>query len=195
MQSWPVDEWRRRGLFLEATFTPLPFGAHWLPGIGHEFKSRIEQIGKLAVIGVHLVDRSSGRVRLRAGTMRLGYNLTPADADTLGFGIARAAEILFAAGAREVYPQVSGVPSIGPGEQQRFEAGLKPSSLRLEAFHPMGTAALGVVTDVDGQLRALPGAYVADGSLLPTALGVNPMLTIVAMARRVARGLADQLAA
>jgi choline dehydrogenase-like flavoprotein len=54
---------------------------------------------------------------------------------------------------------------------------------------------LGVVTDVDGQLRALPGAYVADGSLLPTALGVNPMLTIVAMARRVARGLADQLAA
>jgi cholesterol oxidase len=58
----------------------------------------------------------------------------------------------------------------------------------------MGTAALGVVTDVAGQVRALPGTYVADGSLLPTALGVNPMLTIIAMARRIARGLADQLA-
>jgi hypothetical protein len=40
---------------------------------------------------------------------------------------------------------------------------------------------------------ARPGAYVADGSLLPRALGVNPMITIIAMARRVARGLADQL--
>jgi choline dehydrogenase-like flavoprotein len=194
MQSWHVDEWRRRGLFLEATFTPLPFGAHWLPGVGRDFKSRVEQVGKLAVIGVHLADRSSGRVRLRGGAARLGYKLTSADADTLGFGIARAADILFAAGAREVYPQIAGVSAIGPGEQRRLESGVKPASLRLEAFHPMGTAAMGVVTDADGQLQALPGAYVADGSVLPTALGVNPMVTIIAMARRVARGLGDQLA-
>jgi choline dehydrogenase-like flavoprotein len=40
---------------------------------------------------------------------------------------------------------------------------------------------------------ALPGAYVADASVLPTALGANPMLTIMASARRIARGVADQL--
>ena len=34
MQSWAVDEWRDRGLYLEATFTPLSFGAHWLHGAG-----------------------------------------------------------------------------------------------------------------------------------------------------------------
>jgi choline dehydrogenase-like flavoprotein len=194
MQSWHVDEWRPRGVFLEATFTPLPFGAHWLPGVGHEFKNRVAEIAKLAVIGVHLVDESSGRVRLRGGAARLGYRLTGADAERLGFGIARASEILFAAGAREVYPQVAGVTSIAPGEQRRLESGIKPAQLRLEAFHPMGTAAMGVVTNTNGELRDLPGAYVADGSLLPTALGVNPMITIIAMARRVARGLADQLA-
>jgi choline dehydrogenase-like flavoprotein len=194
MQSWHVDEWRSRGVFLEATFTPLPFGAHWLPGVGAEFKQRVAEIGRLAVIGVHLVDRSSGRVRLRGGAARLSYKLTRADADTLGFGIARAADILFAAGAREVFPQVAGAASIRPGGQSQFESGIAPPRLRLEAFHPMGTAAIGVATDSDGQLRDLPGAYVADGSLLPTALGVNPMLTIIAMARRVARGVADQLA-
>ncbi|HEX6714216.1 MAG TPA: FAD-dependent oxidoreductase [Thermoleophilaceae bacterium] len=194
MQSWHVDEWRRRGLFLEATFTPLPFGAHWLPGVGSEFKRRVEDIGRLAVIGVHLADSSSGRVRLRGGAARLGYKLTGSDAQTLGYGIARAAEILFAAGAREVYPQVAGVSSIRPGEQTRLESGVTPARLRLEAFHPMGTAAIGVVTDSSGELRDLPGAYVADGSLLPTALGVNPMVTIIAMARRIARGVADQLA-
>jgi choline dehydrogenase-like flavoprotein len=193
MQSWHVDEWRARGVFLEATFTPLPFGAHWLPGVGQEFQERVAQIGRLAVIGVHLMDDSSGRVRLRGGNTRLGYRLTTADAQKLGFGIARASDILFAAGARRVYPQIAGVDSIGAGEQSQFETGLKPPRLRLEAFHPMGTAAIGRATDLTGQLHDLPGAYVADGSLLPTALGVNPMLTIIAMARRVARGLAEDL--
>jgi long-chain-alcohol oxidase len=173
MQSWHVDEWRQRGLFLEATFTPLPFGAHWLPGVGAAFKERVADIGKLAVIGVHLADASAGRVRIRSGAARLGYRLTAEDAATLGFGIARAADILFAAGACEVYPQVAGTPSIGPGEQGRLEAGMKPARLRLEAFHPMGTAAMGSVTDASGELRELPGAYVADGSLLPTAPGVS----------------------
>jgi choline dehydrogenase-like flavoprotein len=190
MQSWHVDEWRRRGVFLEATFTPLPFGAHWLPGIGPEFERNVADLSHIAVIGVHLTDTSAGRVRLRGGGARLSYRLTREDASRLGFGIARAAEILFAAGAREVYPQVAGVGPIRPGGQSALEARIKPAQLRLEAFHPMGTAAIGVVTDEDGQLRDLPGAYVADGSLLPTALGVNPMLTIIAMARRIARGLA-----
>jgi choline dehydrogenase-like flavoprotein len=194
MQSWHVDEWRSRGLFLEATFTPLPFGAHWLPGIGTAFKDRVADIAKLAVVGVHLADTSEGRVRLRGGAARLGYRLTGADAERLGFGIARASELLFAAGAREVYPQVAGVASLRPDEQRALEGGVKPARLRLEAFHPMGTVAIGSATTASGELAELPGAYVADGSLLPTALGVNPMVTIVAMARRVARGVADQLA-
>jgi choline dehydrogenase-like flavoprotein len=217
MQSWHVDEWRSRGVFLEATFTPLPFGAHWLPGVGHAFQERLEQIGRLAVIGVHLVDESSGRVRpgrtkpQRGGGIesprrsdsspgsgaRLGYRLTAADAGKLGFGIARAADILFAAGAREVFPQVAGVEVLRPGDQSRLENGLRPAQLRLEAFHPMGTARIGgdggSVVRPDGQLHGLPGLYVADGSLLPTALGVNPMITILAVARRVARHLADHL--
>jgi choline dehydrogenase-like flavoprotein len=146
------------------------------------------------LIGAHLADESSGRVRLRCAAARLGYRLTGPDAAKLGYGIARASEILFAAGAREVYPQVAGIGSIRPGEQSRLETGIAPPRLRLEAFHPMGTAAMGTVTDTNGELRGLPGAYVADGSLLPTALGVNPMVTIIAMARRVARGVADRLA-
>lgn len=193
MQSWHVDEWRARGVFLEATFTPLPFGAHWLPGVGTTFEQRVADLSKLAVLGVHLVDSSSGRVRIRGGATRLGYKLSREDAAKLGFGIARAADILFAAGAREVYPQVAGASVIGPGGQAGFEDGLRPSRLRLEAFHPMGTAALGTAVDLSGQLRALPGVYVTDGSLLPTALGVNPMLTIIAVARHIARHLAGTL--
>ena len=89
MQSWYVDEWNDRGLFLEATFTPLAFGAHWLPGWGADFKERIARYDQIAVIGVHMSDRSSvGRVRMigarRArggGRSRISYKLSKDDAE------------------------------------------------------------------------------------------------------------------
>ena len=201
MQSWRVDEWLDRGLFLEATFTPVALGSQWLRGAGPAFKERIEHYGELAIIGVHLADRSEGRVRVdRRGRTRLSYRLTRDDAQTLRFGIARAAQIHFAAGAAEAYPQVGALGALKPGQEGAVENGLfSPAALRLEAFHPMGTARMGSnprrsVVDPSGQSHDVPGLYVSDASVLPTALGANPMLTIMACARHIARGLADKLA-
>jgi choline dehydrogenase-like flavoprotein len=202
MQSYYVDEWFDRGLLLEATFTPLAFGAQWLPGVGREHQARMLAYDRIGSTGVHLSDHSSGRVRLAGdGTLRLSYRLTGDEARTLTYGIARAAEIFFAAGAREVYPQVSGSPVIRPGGVAAFESSPpRPSELRLEAFHPMGTAAMGSeesgrVTTPEGAVRGAEGLYVADASLLPTSLGVNPMMTVIACASRIAGRLADTLAA
>jgi long-chain-alcohol oxidase len=62
----------------------------------------------------------------------------------------------------------------------------------------MGTIRMGAdpashPADPRGRVRAdsrgsiVPGLYVADSSTFPTALGVNPMVTVMAMARRVSR--------
>jgi choline dehydrogenase-like flavoprotein len=197
MQSWAVDEWNDRGLFLEATFTPLSFGAHWLRGAGAAYMKRLEDFGRVAVIGVHLSDRSEGRVSANG---RIRYRLTDDDAAALRFGIARAADVHFAAGAREVYPQVGRVAVLRPGEptplveQGRFH----PGELRLEAFHPMGTTRMGrdpgtSVVGPSGETHDVSGLYVADSGLFPTSLRVNPMITIMAVARRIAAGIADQV--
>jgi choline dehydrogenase-like flavoprotein len=199
MQSWHVGEWHEQGLFLEATFTPFAFGAHWLPGTGEEYKRRLERYGDLAIIGVHLSDRSEGRLRVRGGALRIGYRLTDDDAARLRFGIARAADIHFAAGAREVYPQLGALAVLASGEQGRLEGGrFRPADLRLEAFHPMGTLRMGsdpshTVVAPTGETHDVPGLYVADASLFPTSLRVNPMLTVMACARRIARDLAARL--
>jgi choline dehydrogenase-like flavoprotein len=199
MQSWHVGEWQEQGLFLEATFTPFAFGAHWLPGAGAEFKRRVERYADLAIIGVHLSDRSEGRLRVRGGALRIGYRLTGEDAARLRFGIARAAEIHFAAGAREVYPQIGPLATLQPGGQKHIEDGrFKPSDLRLEAFHPMGTVRMGSdpsrsVVSPSGETHDVPGLYVADASLFPTSLRVNPMLTVMACARRIAQEMAHRL--
>jgi choline dehydrogenase-like flavoprotein len=203
MQSWYVDEWHDRGLFLEATFTPLAFGSPWLPGSGEAFAARVERYGNVGIIGVHMSDRTSrGRVRVtRAGRPRITYALGKPDAAAIGFGIARAAEIHFAAGAREAYPQLAGLTSLPATDGARAidTRETRPRDLRLEAFHPMGTARMGAdprraVVAPSGQFHGVPGLYVADASIFPTSLRVNPMITIMACARRIAGGLAERLA-
>ncbi|HEY7890936.1 MAG TPA: GMC family oxidoreductase [Solirubrobacteraceae bacterium] len=199
MQSWAVEEFSERGLFFEATATPLAFGAQGLPGTGAELQRRIADYGHVAVIGVHLSERSQGRVRLRGEHASVTYRLGRADARTLRFGIARAAEIHFAAGASEVYPQLGRIARLAPGEAPRIERGAaRASQLRLEAFHPMGTARMGAdrrscVVAPSGESHDVPGLYVADASLFPTSLKVNPMLTIMVCARQIAAGLAERL--
>ena len=202
MQSWLVDEWLDQGLFLEATFTPLAFGAHWLRGAGEPYKERLERYGQLGIIGVHLSESSTGRVRVVGRRARITHRLDEADAAALRFGIARAAEIHFAAGAREVFPQLGPLASLPAGsDPSDIEHGrFRPGDLRLEAFHPMGTARMGddprwSVVAPTGEAHDLPGLYVADAAVLPTSPRVNPMLSIMACARRIAAGLADRLSA
>jgi len=200
MQSYYVDQWQSEGILLEATFTPLSFGAQWLPGAGAAFTDRIAHFDHIASIGVHLHDHSEGRVGLRSnGSLRLSYRLLDEEARRIQFGIARAAEVHFAAGATEVYPNVGPVPVIKRGELEAFESlRLRPADLRLEAFHPMSTARLGAdpdtsVVDPSGAVRGVSGLHVADGSLLPTSVGVNPMMTIIACATHVARDVAGSM--
>jgi choline dehydrogenase-like flavoprotein len=201
MQSYYVDEWQPQGILLEATFTPLSFGAQWLPGVGPAFSDRVAHFGHVASIGVHLHDHSAGRVGLSSnGSLRLTYHLLEEEARQIQFGIARAAQIHFAAGATEVYPNVGPVSVIPRGRLADFEAlDLRPADLRLEAFHPMSTARMGAdpetsVCDPRGKVRGLDGLYIADASLLPTSVGVNPMMTIIACAAHVAADVGADLA-
>ena len=202
MQSYYVDEWQPQRILLEATFTPLSFGAQWLPGAGREHSERIRDYDKLGSIGVHLHDHSSGHVGLHPdGSLRLSYKLRNEEVRLLQFGIARAAEVHFAAGAVEVYPNVGPVPVIKRGSLPEFESmRVRADDLRLEAFHPMSTARMGAdpkqsVTAPDGSVHGTDGLYVADASLLPSSVGVNPMMTIIACATQVATQLAQRISA
>jgi choline dehydrogenase-like flavoprotein len=199
MQSYYVDEWEPQSILLEATFTPLPFGGAWLLGTGRKHQEAMLGFGHIGSIGVHLSDLSSGRIGVRPdGSLRASYRLSEDDARRIGFGIARAAEIHFAAGATEVYPNIGRVGALKFDRLADFEAtAVKASELRLEAFHPMGTARISAdpatgVCSADGSVNGVAGVYVADASLFPTSVGVNPMMTVIAFAKRVAAGLAER---
>ncbi|MFJ6630240.1 GMC oxidoreductase [Streptomyces sp. NPDC091376] len=62
-------------------------------------------------------------------------------------------------------------------------------------YHPLGGCVLGRATDDYGRVRGAPGVYVTDGALIPGSIGVNPFVTITALAERnMARVLAEDYA-
>ena len=199
MQSYYVDEWEHERVLLEATFTPLAFGGAWLLGAGAEHQRAMLDFGHVGSIGVHLSDRSSGRVGLGAeGSLRASYKLIGDDARRLAFGIARAAEIHFAAGATEVYPNIARVGVLqagrpGPVRGDRLQAGraapggLPPDGHGADRRRPAPRAS----APPTAPCTAADGLYVADASLFPTSVGVNPMMTIIAFSKHVARGVAE----
>ena len=145
MQSFYVDQWEHEKILLEATFTPLAFGGAWLLGAGAEHQQRMLDFAHVGSIGVHLCDESKGRVGLGSeGSLRATYKLTTADARRLAFGIARAAEIHFAAGATEVYPNIARVGVLKPGDLRE---------LRGDLLQALGAAPGGLPPDGDGADR------------------------------------------
>ena len=68
--------------------------------------------------------------------------------------------------------------------------GVKPNAIALFTAHAMGSVPMGASgwrpTKPTGELRGVRNLFIGDGSVLPSAVGVNPMITIMAMARRTA---------
>ncbi len=201
LQSYLVDRLQdSHGIMIEVT-NPVPgVSAAALPGVGTALKDGLARFRHAASAGLFVSDTGSGRVRRlpRGREPLITYRLTPADARALCEGIALVAEIFFAAGAESVYPGVAGMPELAhPREAAALREGrLGPSALQPTGFHPMGTARMGgdpgrSVTDSWGAVRGVSGLHVADASLFPTCVGVNPQVSIMAFAARIARRLAS----
>jgi choline dehydrogenase-like flavoprotein len=148
-------------------------------------------------------DRGAGRVTIdREGNAVLDYRMDPRDARTMVEGIVQSARIHVAAGAKAVtslhhaggeIPYREG--PILPSELDAFAddvrlMGVTPNGLALFSAHAMGSVPMGaddrMPTRPDGRLRGVENVFVGDASVMPTALGVNPMITIMAVARRTA---------
>jgi choline dehydrogenase-like flavoprotein len=182
-QAYAVDEFAREGIMLEGWTGPPDMLALSLPRTGTEHRRLVRSWRRIAQAGVMIRDDSRGRVHVAGGRPVLRYDLVRADADRLVRALALAAELELAAGARAVHVPVHGAPPVRTAADAHALTG-SARRLVLTAFHPLGTAAAGTVVDRD--LRLGGGLLVADGSVVPSALGVNPQMTIMALATRAA---------
>ncbi len=174
-------------------------------GGSREYREDVARLGHTSVVGVLLRDRDPGRVKVtRDGRPKVHYHLSDFDAAHARAGVQGAAKVLAQAGARELMSLHT------PPARVRVRAGWEDElqtamdsrgytrcRMSYVSFHQMGTAAMGSdkrtsVIDEQGRSHDVKGLYVADGSAFPTSSGVNPMLTIMAIADHVARGMVDR---
>jgi choline dehydrogenase-like flavoprotein len=155
-------------------------------------------------IGTLLRDRDGGRVAVdREGHPVSAYSLSAFDRKHLRQGFIGAARILEAAGAELIFSPHAKWCAYEPGRrgslgsfaQDMDSAGWDAAQLALFSFHIMGSARMGgspktSATNPEGQTWEARNLYVMDGSCFPSASGVNPMISIQAIAHHNASSMA-----
>ncbi|MFL5881848.1 MAG: GMC family oxidoreductase N-terminal domain-containing protein [Actinomycetota bacterium] len=178
----------------------------WRSAADH--RALMEGSANLSLVGVLGRDTSAGRVRVdRDGSPRVRWRLNAADEARLAAGLAAAGEVLAAAGASEVFSlhrQRFAFRPGGPDNHRAWaeatrRAGLGGGRAALFSYHQMGSCRIGAdpassAVGPDHQAHEVQGLYVADASLFPTASGVNPMLSVMALAHRAAGQITARLA-
>ncbi|KAF7723651.1 hypothetical protein EC973_001793 [Apophysomyces ossiformis] len=139
----------------------------------------------------------------------VNFSLSNFDRQSIIVGMEKSLNILVAAGAREVQTTQYGVEPFvfEPGEESRVDNpryvqwlekvikhGLPQEAPGIFCAHQMGSCRMGVspkssVTKPTGETWEVKNLYVSDASLFPTASGVNPMVTIEALALHVSRSI------
>lgn len=202
-----VNMWKgaTQGAYFESPDLPgvLPHTLSMPPGallmlfgkVGMEAKEAMQRVPRICGCVVMISDKGEGTVGANGdGTARLHYTFDPNDVQRIKDGMVLTAKVLLAGGARSLFAPVHGLGVHTSAES--FAEALQPRPIQdfsLYASHPMASCRMGLdpttsVVGVDGQAHGLRGLYVADSSVFPTALGVNPQFTTMVLATAIARG-------
>lgn len=205
-KSYYLDRAEAEGFVLE-TCMYFPFTtAKNLSGMGSEHAGFMEAFPRLQMILVLACDEAveGNRVTVdRGGSPKVHYRFTPSVRERMARATRAAAHIFFGAGAVRVHAPLARPHGVDASEREALEARIRPDhfipgTVSVSAAHLMGGAGMGTsaadsVTDSRGRVHGLPWLRVADGSLFPDALQINPYLTIMALADRVAEGIRQDL--
>jgi choline dehydrogenase-like flavoprotein len=147
-------------------------------------------------------DHGGGRVTIdEAGQAVPWYSLSdPLDVRNTHRALDAQVRLHVAAGARQIHALARGMPSWRPGDdvdaflERLRRVPLRAGGFKLFAAHQMGTCRMGTdprasVANPYGELHDAPGVWIGDASAFPTSSGTNPMITIMALARRTGEAI------
>lgn len=200
-----VDEFKGEGITLEGGTVPPEIHSLAFPYAGKRSASLMAQYPNMGIFGGMVSESDSwGRVvdLHRPGYspgmlyMLRGKDLAKAKAATVLM-----AEIWFAAGAKKVFTPFAGHYELcGERDLKRLERSRVRATdiMAMSAYHPLGTCRMGSdpswsVVRHTCESWDVEDFYICDGSVLPSSPGVNPQLTIMAMAMRCAGFIDDRL--
>jgi choline dehydrogenase-like flavoprotein len=206
-KSFYCDHFADSDGFLLETCMYFPFTtAKNLAGFGAEHSRLMRAMDRLQMILVLAIDPAEPENRVlvdRKGQTVVRYRFADRVKQSLVLAMRASARIFFAAGAARIHAPASPQFFIEAAEAARVDDLIRFDHLVLgkvaiASAHPMGGCRMGSspadsVTDSWGQVHGVPWLFVADGSLFPRCAEINPYVTIMALADRVAEGVRRQL--
>jgi choline dehydrogenase-like flavoprotein len=202
LQSVYSDHFLHEGITLVGVYSAVNVLAAAFPGIGREHRRLLRRLPNLAVFGGMVHDDGGGQVRRWLSREPLiTYRMSARDKARLLRGMQIVGQMAFAAGAKEVMMPLFGAGTFKHKSELDFLTERPPDARRIEcmAFHPLGSAKMSVdprggVVRPTGEAWSCENLFVADGSVLPTSIGVNSQLPVMGVAMKIARGLRDDWA-
>lgn len=184
-----------RRVWITTVFAHPIGAAAMMPGFGAPHMALMRKFAHIAVLTAMVHDETSGRVSVAGdGAPVVAYEMLREDREQLALGLRKSAEILLAAGAKEVMlPALVPLRITSRKEIDAITAEVaRPHGLPLTAVHPMGTMRMGddpkrAVVKSTGEHHQLRGLFVLDGSLFPTSLGAPPQISIYSFAKHLSR--------
>lgn len=191
-QGYAVDELKDEGIMFEGASMPIDLTAVGVPWVGPRFTEIMERYRNAAMFGFMIEDTSRGTVRAGiGGSPLITYDMNEVDTKKMGRAVSTLCEIFLAAGAKRVAPMLPGFDEVRTSAdlEKLRNTRFSPSEFEVTAYHPLGTCRIGVdpktsVCRPDHETHEIESLFIADGSAVPSALGVNPQMTIMAMALR-----------
>lgn len=205
-KSFYVDRGAEEGYVLE-TCMYFPFiTAKNLTGFGAPHSALMQAFPRLQMILVLACDHAIPENRIavdRHGKPVVHYRFTDAVIESMVRATRASARIFFAAGAVRVHAPSADPPLLEAAEAGRIDERIaarhfRTGTISVSAAHLMGGCGMGrdardSVTDAWGRVHGVPWLRVADASLFPDAIEINPYLSIMALADRVAEGVRRDL--
>ncbi len=179
------------GFLIESIFLPVFEMALAIPSFGIDHAKMMERLNNYTMAGILTRDEPVGTVTMSYnGYPKVVYNLAPRTIDDMARGMAILAKMWFSLGANNVITSHRDMPEL------RTKADIpmlkdavrnNPNGLMIGSAHPQGGNKMGnnkaeCVVDSDCKVYGFENLFVCDASVFPTALGVNPQLTVMALA-------------
>ena len=200
-QGQQVRHFQEDGIVIAENFVPPGLLAVASPSVGDRTFEAMKRYNQTVTAACLLEDTVTGRVRRGPwGSPWIRYRFSQQDTERAVRGVSYLARMLFAAGASEVHVPFPMLPALrSEADITAFEnSSFRPRDLELFTVHLMGTAAMGrlaskSVVDEWGHSHDVDGLYIADASVFPSAIGVNPQVTIMALASRTAHHILEEI--
>ncbi len=198
LQSMFCDTYEHERLLFNSLYIPAGVMIGTMPGVGPARARNAERLPNLAIFGGMIHDEAGGEVHSLFGKTVATYRMTRADRALIPKIFRIMGETYFAAGAKEVYLPILGTEGVDADGLRRLDGANIPSKrIECSSQHPLGTTRMGIspwhsVVNQDGETWELEELFVADGGIMPTSLGVNPQVSIMSMAMRIAWKLRDR---